>query len=231
MNFTASEATEEGRSKLRTVDADAFRKNGTALIEMIANYMETIGEMPVTSAIKPGDIRRSLPEHPPLEAESFSEVFNDVNNLVLPSLTNWQHPSFFAFFPSNISYPSILAELLAAGLGQQGMSWVTSPACTEMETLMLDWMQELLGLPEGFRSTSSSGGGVIQGTASEATLCSIIAARWRITQGAINNDGDTSKLIAYASSQAHSRYQKFLGNPVHVLLTNLFLVVLKKVFA
>lgn len=213
MNFT-DQKTEGDRPEMRSVDADAFRKSGNALVEMIANYMESVGEMPVTSASKPGDVRRSLPEHPPAAAESFSAVIDDINNIVLPSLTHWQHPSFFAYFPSNISYPSILAELLAAGLGQQGMSWVTSPACTEIETLMLDWMQELLGLPEGFRSTSSSGGGVIQGTASEATLCSIIAARWRITNGTINNDGDTSKLIAYTSSQAHSRYETSLWNSI-----------------
>ena len=128
----------------------------------------------------------------------------------MPGITHWQHPDFFAYFPGNTSYPAILGDLAASGLGVQGMSWVTSPACTEVETLMLDWMQELLGLPDRFRSTSEHGGGVIQGSASEATLASILAARWRATGGAINADGDTSHLVAYSTSQAHSSIEKGL---------------------
>jgi len=120
--------------------------------------------------VEPGDVRSQLPEHPPTEPESFDAVMADVERIVVPGLTQWQHPGFFAYFPSNTSYPSILGELLSAGLGVQGMSWVTSPACTEVETLMLDWMRELLDLPARFDSRSDNGGGVIQGTASEATL-------------------------------------------------------------
>lgn len=134
----------------------------------------------------------------------------DLDRVILPGLTHWQHPSFFAYFPANTSYPSILADLLTAGLGVQGMSWATSPACTEVEVLMLDWMQELLGLPDRFRSTSPTGGGVIQGSASEATLVAILSARWRATSGAINTDGDTTRLVAYATSQAHSSIEKGL---------------------
>jgi aromatic-L-amino-acid decarboxylase len=130
--------------------------------------------------------------------------------VVIPGLTHWQHPNFFAFFPANISYAAILGDLAASGLGVQGMSWMTSPACTEVETLMMDWMQELLGLPAKFRSTSEHGGGVIQGSASEATLTSILAARWRATGGAVNTDGDTTRLVAYATSQAHSSIEKGL---------------------
>jgi len=128
----------------------------------------------------------------------------------VPGLTHWQHPSFFAYFPGNSSYASILGELASAGLGVQGMSWVTSPACTEIETLMLDWMLELLGLPERFHSQSATGGGVIHGSASEATLASILAARWRITGGQINRHGDTTHLVAYATSQSHSSIEKGL---------------------
>ena len=178
------------------MDANEFRANGQAVIELIAQYLETIEQRPVTADVRPGDIRSMLPEHPPTSPESFDEVLRDVNNIVLPGLTHWQHPNFYAFFPGNSSYPSILADLLTAGLGVQGMSWLSSPACTEVETLMLDWMQELLGLPEKYRSTTATGGGVIQGSASEATLSSILAARWRITHGKVNLDGDTSKLIA-----------------------------------
>jgi len=192
------------------MDANEFRANGQALIELIAQYLETIEQRPVTADVRPGDIRSMLPEHPPTSPESFDEVLRDVNNIVLPGLTHWQHPNFYAFFPGNSSYPSILADLLTAGLGVQGMSWLSSPACTEVETLMLDWMQELLGLPDKFRSTTATGGGVIQGSASEATLSSILAARWRTTQGHVNRDGDTSKLIAYCTSQSHSSIEKGL---------------------
>ena len=177
---------------------------------MIADYLDTIGTRPVTSDAQPGDIRRRLPEHPPSSPEPFDAILADVRDIVMPGLTHWQHPKFFAYFPGNSSYPSILADLLTAGLGVQGMSWVTSPACTEVETLMLDWMHELLDLPARFRSTSDNGGGVIQGSASEATLSSILAARHRITGGRVNSDGDTSELVAYCTSQAHSSIEKGL---------------------
>ncbi len=189
---------------------DDFRRHGHALIDWIAEYLEGVEQHPVGSQVTPGQIRAMLPEHPPTAPEPFETVLADLDRVVLPGLTHWQHPSFFAYFPSNITYPSVLAELATAGLGVQGMSWVTSPACTEVETLMMDWMQELLGLPERFRSTSPTGGGVIQGSASEATLTSILAARWRATQGRVNHDGDTTRLVAYATSQAHSSIEKGL---------------------
>ena len=152
----------------------------------------------------------ALPEQPPTEPESFDAVMADVERIIVPGITNWQHPGWFAYFPANVSYPSILGELLSAGLGVQGMSWVTSPACTEVETLMLDWMQQLLGLPEAFHSTSDTGGGVIQGSASEATLVAMLSARHRATGGSVNADGDTTKLVAYSTAQAHSSIEKGL---------------------
>ncbi len=189
---------------------DEFREHGHALIDWIAEYLEGVEQYPVASQVQPGDIRAMLPEHPPTEREPFSEVLADLDRVVVPGLTHWQHPSFFAYFPSNVNHASILGDLAASGLGVQGMSWVTSPACTEVETMMMDWMQELLGLPDAFRSTSPTGGGVIQGSASEATLTSILAARWRATGGAINTTGDTTHLVAYATSQAHSGIEKGL---------------------
>ena len=192
------------------MDAREFRENGHAVINLIAEYLETIGDRPVSPDVRPGDVRARLPEHPPTSPESFDALLNDVREIIIPGLTHWQHPNFFAFFPGNSSYPSILADLLTAGLGVQGMSWMSSPACTEVETLMLDWMREMLGLPERFHSTSANGGGVIQGSASEATLSSILAARWRRTAGRVNVDGDTTKLVAYCTSQAHSSIEKGL---------------------
>ena len=189
---------------------EEFRRHGHALVDWVAEYLETVEQHPVGSQVSPGEIRSMLPEHPPTTPEPFEAVVADLDRVIVPGLTHWQHPSFFAYFPANINHASILAELVTAGIGVQGMSWVTSPACTEVETLMMDWMQELLGLPERFRSTSANGGGVIQGSASEATLTSILAARWRATDGAINHLGDTTKLVAYATSQSHSSIEKGL---------------------
>ncbi len=192
------------------MNADEFRVHGKALVDWVADYLETIESKPVSSSVRPGEVRAQLPEHPPTERESFEAVLADMDRVIVPGLTHWQHPDFFAFFPGNSSYASILGELASAGLGVQGMSWATSPACTEVETLMMDWMIDLLGLPQTFRSTSEHGGGVIHGSASEATLASILAARWRISGGAINHIGDTTNLVAYSTSQAHSSIEKGL---------------------
>lgn len=189
---------------------DEFRTHGYELIDWITDYLEHVEQLPVSAAVQPGDVRAQLPEHPPAVAEPFADIIADLDRVVVPGLTHWQHPNFFAYFPGNSSYASILGELVSAGLGVQGMSWVTSPACTEVETLMLDWMVELLGLPARFHSQSPTGGGVIHGSASEATLASILAARWRATGGAINHRGDTTHLVAYATAQAHSSIEKGL---------------------
>lgn len=179
------------------------------MVDWIADFLDGVGdEQRVFPEVHPGDIRRQLPEHPPAAPESFDAVVADLEQIIVPGLTQWQHPGFFAWFPSNISFPSILGELMSAGLGVNAMAWATSPAATELETLMLDWMHELLDLPERFRSTSESGGGVIQGTASEATLVAMLAARWRATGGTINADGDSTRLVGYTTSQAHSSIEK-----------------------
>ena len=187
-----------------------FKRSGHQLIDWIADYVENIEQQRVTSQVRPGEVRAQLDEHPPTSPDGFDAVMADTDRVIVPGLTHWQHPGFFAYFPANSSYPAILGDLLTAGLGVQGMSWVTGPACTEVETLMMDWMHELLQLPERFRSTSATGGGVIHGSASEATLASILAARWRITNGSVNRDGVTSRLVAYATSQAHSSIEKGL---------------------
>ncbi len=200
---------------------DEFRRHGHQMIDWIADYLGdgegdggshpgTVGRFPVQPSTRPGDVRALLPAHPPTAPESFDAVMADVEHVILPHITHWQHPSFFAYFPANSTFPSILGELLSAGLGVNGMSWVTSPAATEVETMMMDWMVELLGLPDRFLSTSPTGGGAIQATASEATLTSIIAARWRATRGAVNADGDTTRLVAYATAHAHSSIEKGL---------------------
>ena len=188
--------------------ADEFRKAGREVVDWIADYYEWVESHPVVPSVAPGDIRASLPEHPPQSGEPFASLMTDVDKLIMPGITHWQSPNFFAYFPSNTSFPSILGEMMAAGMGVQGMVWKTSPACTELETHVLDWMVELLGLPDRFLS-QGEGGGVIQDTASSAVLCALLAARERATEGQSNQQGiQDRKLVAYTSNQAHSSVQK-----------------------
>jgi aromatic-L-amino-acid decarboxylase len=186
---------------------EEFRRCGKQLVDWIADYHGSIEERPVLSPVEPGRVRAQLPLHPPIHGEDFDAMLEDVDKIVLPGVTHWQSPNFFAYFPSNASGPSILGELLSAGLGVQGMLWATSPACTELETHVLDWLVEMLGLPERFLS-SSSGGGVIQDTASSATLCAMLAARERATGFGSNERGVDRRFVAYTSTQAHSSVEK-----------------------
>ncbi|NBU94440.1 MAG: aspartate aminotransferase family protein [Actinobacteria bacterium] len=189
---------------------DEFRAAGHAMVDRIAAYLDSVGEQRIVPDIAPGDVYAALPSTAPATTTDVDTLMADIDRVIIPNLSHWQHPGWFAYFPANTSYASILAELLSAGLGVQGMSWVTSPAATEVETLMCDWMLDLLGLPRSFRSDTATGGGVIQGSASEATLVAILAARWRATQGAVNDTGDTSRLVAYRTAQAHSSIDKGL---------------------
>jgi aromatic-L-amino-acid/L-tryptophan decarboxylase len=157
--------------------------------------------------VAPGEIRAQLPEEPPGEGEPFSAMLADVEEVILPGITHWQSANFFAFFPANTSGPSILGELLSAGLGVQGMLWATSPACTELESHVLDWVVKMAGLPATFLSTSS-GGGVIQDSASSATLCALLAARERTTGFRTNRKGTDGTLTVYTSTQGHSSVEK-----------------------
>ncbi|HUI41911.1 MAG TPA: pyridoxal-dependent decarboxylase [Terriglobia bacterium] len=186
---------------------DEFRRHGKAVVDWIADYCERVESLPVASQAKPGQIRESLPKSPPAQGENFQAMLKDVDDLILPGITHWQSPKFFAYFPCNNSFPSMLGELLSAGMGVQGMLWATSPACTELETHVLDWLVEMLGLPETFLS-SGAGGGVIQDTASSSTLCALLAGRERATRYASNQRGCDGRLTAYTSSQAHSSIEK-----------------------
>jgi len=186
---------------------EQFREYGRAVVDWIADYYENVERYPVLSQVEPGDVFNSLPADPPEHGEAFADILADVDRVVMPGITHWQSPNFFAYFPANASGPAILGDLLSSGLGVQGMIWATSPACTEVETRVLDWMAQMLALPQKFLS-SSAGGGVIQDTASNSTLCSMLAARERVTNFAVNARGGTGKLIAYASSQGHSSMEK-----------------------
>ncbi len=187
--------------------SDEFRRQGRAVIDWIADYYEHIEQFPVLSRAKPGEIRTALPADAPACGEPFESMLADVERLILPGITHWQSPNFFAYFPGNASGPAILGDLLSSGLGVQGMLWSTSPACTELETHVLDWLAGMLDLPPKFKS-SGTGGGVIQDTASSASLCALLAARERATAYATNQRGCDGRLVAYASSQAHSSIEK-----------------------
>ena len=186
---------------------EEFRQTGRQVIDWIADYYERVGEFPVMSQVETGEIRAKLPPHPPLDKESFDTVMKDVEEIVLPGISHWQSPNFYGFFPANASGPAILGDLLSSGLGVNGMLWAASPACTEVEIQMMDWLVEMLDLPTHFLSTSD-GGGVIHDTASSATLCALLAGRERATGGAGNRDGAKTELTAYTSSQSHSSVEK-----------------------
>jgi len=187
--------------------SDEFRRHGHAVVDWIADYRDRIESFPVLSQVKPGEVRAALPPSAPLQGEPFAALLKDMEKIILPGITHWQSPNFFAYFPSNNSAPSILGDLLSSGLGVQGMLWSTSPACTELETHVLDWLVPMLGLPEKFLS-SSTGGGVIQDTASSAVLCALLAGRERATSFTSNEKGCDGRLIAYASTQTHSSLEK-----------------------
>jgi aromatic-L-amino-acid decarboxylase len=208
---------------------DEFRRHGHAVVDWIADYYARIESFPVLSQAEPGQIRAGLPADPPIKGESFPAILADIEKLILPGITHWQSPNFYAYFPSNASGPSILGDLLSSGLDVQGMLWATSPACTELETHVLDWLVHMLDLPRKFLSTSS-GGGVIQDTASSASLCALLAARERATNFASNRYGCDGKLVAYTSSQAHSSLEKG-AQVAGIGRDNLRLVEVDKAFA
>ena len=195
---------------------DEFRRCGHALVDRIARYMEEVESYPVLSRAQPGSVRERLPRAAPEHGEPFASVLRDIDEIIVPGLTHWQSPNFFAYFPANASGPSILGDLLSSGFGVQGMLWATSPACTELETHVLDWLVDLLGLPGRFRSTTP-GGGVIQDTASSSALTALLAARERASAGAVNEHGvaghgqehgPKQRLTVYTSRHAHSSIEK-----------------------
>jgi aromatic-L-amino-acid/L-tryptophan decarboxylase len=186
---------------------EEFRRYGRMVVDWIADYHEKIESYPVLSQVAPGEVRGQLPAAAPERGEPFEAVLADLDRVLMPGITHWQHPSFFGYFPANASGPAMLAELLSAGLGVQGMLWATSPACTELEQHVLDWLADLLDLPAAFRS-AGPGGGVIQDTASTAILTALLAALHRASGGAVRREGLTGRYAVYASSQAHSATPK-----------------------
>jgi aromatic-L-amino-acid decarboxylase len=183
---------------------DEFRRHGHALVDWVADYMGRVAELPVQPKVEPGDVRAMLPSAAPEDPEPFERLVEDLDAVVLPGLTHWQSPGWFAYFPANTSPPSILAELVTAALGAQGMLWSTSPAVTEIEAHVLDWLVDLLGLPQEWKTAVGPGGGVIQMSASDSTHVAHVVAR----QLAVVRGASTDDVVAYSSSQAHSSIEK-----------------------
>lgn len=185
------------------MDLDEFRKHGHELIDWMADYFENIENLPVKSKARPGEIIAQLPEGAPDNPEDFAAIMADFNKIILPGMTHWQHPGWHAYFTANNSYPSILAEMLTSTMGAQCMSWITSPAATELEERVMEWLRDMCGLPKWFS-------GVIQDTASTATLVSLLSAREKYTNYNINNDGFYGRGVftIYCSTEAHSSIER-----------------------
>lgn len=184
------------------MNSDEFRSQGHRLVDWMADYLRDVAGRRVMPEVRPGDVRRSLPALPPEQAESFDRIFGDFEQVILPGMAHWSHPGWFAYFAANTSPPSILAEMLTATLAAQCMSWQTSPAATELEQVTMAWLGSMLGLPDGFT-------GVIQDTASTATLVALLSARERASGFAGERLGtDPGRLRVYASAEAHSSIAK-----------------------
>ncbi len=186
------------------MNPEEFRKIGHQLIDWIADYRTHVAELPVRSRVEPGAIKAQLPSQPPVHCESFDEIFKDLDQIILPGLSHWQHPSFFGYFPGNGELSSVLGDYVSTGLDVLGLSWISSPAVTEVEEVVTDWMRQMLGL-------SDSWSGVIQDTASTSTLVALLCARERASNYSLARGGLQSEehpLIVYVSSHSHSSVEK-----------------------
>ncbi|XP_049335915.1 aromatic-L-amino-acid decarboxylase [Astyanax mexicanus] len=197
------------------MDTAEFRRRGKEMVDYVADYLENIESRQVYPDVQPGYLRTLIPEDAPQEPETYEDVVKDIERVIMPGVTHWHSPYFFAYFPTANSFPALLADMLSGAIGCIGFSWAASPACTELETVMLDWLGKMLKLPEEFLAgTEGKGGGVIQGTASEATLVALLAARSRILKRILNDDPEKqeadiiSRLVAYSSDQAHSSVER-----------------------
>ncbi|HEX2997848.1 MAG TPA: aminotransferase class V-fold PLP-dependent enzyme [Anaerolineales bacterium] len=186
------------------MNTEEFRKYGHQLIDWIADYRERIEELPVRARVEPGEVRSQFPATPPVQPESFDGIFADLDKIILPGLSLWQHPSFFGYFPGNGELSSVLGDYMSTGLGVLGLSWVSSPALTELEEVVTDWMRQMLGLSEAWS-------GVIQDTASTSTLVALLCARERASEYSLARgglQGEEHPLVVYASSHGHSSVEK-----------------------
>ncbi|KAM9302541.1 fidgetin-like protein 1 [Morus bassanus] len=197
------------------MEAAEFRKRGKEMVDYVADYLEKIDKRQVFPDVEPGYLRPLIPDCAPQDPESFEDVFKDIEKIIMPGVTHWHSPYFFAYFPAASSFPALLADMLCGGIGCLGFSWAASPACTELEIVMLDWLGKMINLPEEFLAgQGGQGGGVIQGSASEATLISLLAARTKSIRRVQSEKPELTeadimgRLVAYASDQAHSSVER-----------------------
>ncbi|XP_075868600.1 aromatic-L-amino-acid decarboxylase [Nelusetta ayraudi] len=197
------------------MDTAEFRRRGKEMVDLVADYLENIEERPVYPDLEPGYLRPLIPSEAPVEPDSYEDIIKDVERVIMPGITHWHSPNFFAYFAAASSYPAMLADMLCTAIGCIGFSWAASPACTELETVMLDWLAKMLKLPDCFiAGTDGRGGGVIQGTASEATLVALLAARCKKVRqiqasSPQMSEGEIfSKLVSYSSEQSHSSVER-----------------------
>jgi aromatic-L-amino-acid/L-tryptophan decarboxylase len=186
------------------MDPEEFRRAGHRLIDWIADYRAHVAEMPVRSPLQPGAVRAQLPKQPPARPEGFDEIFKDLDGIILPGLSHFQHPSFYGYFPANSELASVLGDYLSTGLGVLGLSWQSSPALTELEEVVTDWMRQMVGLSDAWS-------GVIQDTASTSTLVALLCARERASSFSLARgglQGEDRPLIVYVSGHSHSSVDK-----------------------
>ncbi|XP_073823149.1 aromatic-L-amino-acid decarboxylase isoform X1 [Musca autumnalis] len=197
------------------MEAPEFRDFAKSMVDYIAEYLENIRDRRVLADVKPGYLRPLIPDTAPEKPDSWQDVMADIERVIMPGVTHWHSPKFHAYFPTANSYPAIVADMLSGAIACIGFSWIASPACTELEVVMLDWLGKMIGLPKEFLACSGGkGGGVIQGTASEATLVGLLGAKAKKIQEVKKDHPDwtddmiVSKLVGYNSSQAHSSVER-----------------------
>ncbi|XP_072910441.1 aromatic-L-amino-acid decarboxylase isoform X2 [Hemitrygon akajei] len=197
------------------MDFEEFRARGKEMVDFIIDYLKSVEQRPVYPAVQPGYLRPLIPDSAPQDPDNYEEIMKDVERVIMPGITHWQSPHFHAYFPAIISFPGLLGDMLSGAIGCIGFSWAASPACTELETVMLDWLGKMLNLPDEFLAgTGSEGGGVIQSTASESTLVALLAAKRKMVTLFRANNSDTaenmimSNLVAYTSDQSHSSVER-----------------------
>ncbi|XP_041030824.1 histidine decarboxylase [Carcharodon carcharias] len=198
------------------MDLEEYRRHGKELVDYIAKYLSTLRERHIYPDVKPGYMRDLLPVSPPQEGESWSSIFEDIERVIMPGVVHWQSPHMHAYFPALTSWPSLLGDMLADAINCLGFTWASSPACTELEITVMDWLAAMLGLPDYYlhHHPGSQGGGVLQSTASESTLIALLTARkakimeMKSTDSNLDDSVLNSRLVAYASDQAHSSIEK-----------------------
>ncbi|XP_058090833.1 phenylacetaldehyde synthase-like [Magnolia sinica] len=189
------------------LDPDDFARQSHIAVDFIANYYRTIESYPVRSQVEPGYLKKQLPESTPFSPEPLETILQDIHNHIIPGLTHWQSPNFFAYFQANASTAGFLGEMLCTGFNVVGFNWITSPAATELEGVVMDWMAKILDLPQSFMfSGLKGGGGVLHGSTCEAIVCTLAAARDKVLD-TIGWD-QIGKLVVYGSDQTHFTLQK-----------------------